>query len=251
MTISFYKTYYEGKVGMGYKPIEVKKIYEEVADAILLMIKKGQLQPGDKLESVEQLAENFSVSRSTIREALSGLRAMGLVKMRQGEGTFVTTFDPASFSLPVSTAFLMKKEDVKELYEVRKIVEVGAASLAASNRTEADLKVINATLEAMKSAKEKGDINESADFRFHLAIAAATHNDMLINLLGSISDIMAKTIKEARKLLLIKEYPSDLLISEHELIYKAIKNKQPDEAHNHMLNHLVAVEQLLFKYVRV
>lgn len=235
---------------MTYKSIEVKKIYEEVADSILLMIKNGQLQPGDKLDSVEKLAKKFSVGRSTIREALSGLRAMGLVVMRQGEGTFVTTYDPAQFSLPVSTAFLMKKKDVKELYEVRKIVEVGAASLAAIHRKDADLRAMEQALITMRAAKEKGDISEQADFSFHQAIAQATDNEMLISLLGSISDIMAETIKEARKLLLHQENRSDLLMKEHERIFTAIKNRQASAAHDYMLDHLVAVETVLFKYMK-
>ena len=69
------------------------------------MIKTGELKPGDRLDSVEQLAEIFDVSRSAVREALSGMRAMGLVVMRQGEGTFVTKFDAVNFSLPTNSKF--------------------------------------------------------------------------------------------------------------------------------------------------
>lgn len=68
-----------------YKQIKPKKIYEEVAEAILHMIQTGQLKPGDKLDSVQQLAENFQVGRAAIREALTALRAMGLIEMKQGK----------------------------------------------------------------------------------------------------------------------------------------------------------------------
>lgn len=71
---------------MEYKRIQTKKIYEEVADSIINMIKNGELKPGEKIESVEKLAKNFGVGRSAIREALNGLRTMGLVEMRQGKG---------------------------------------------------------------------------------------------------------------------------------------------------------------------
>ncbi|MDR6997848.1 DNA-binding FadR family transcriptional regulator [Neobacillus niacini] len=78
---------------MNYKKIKPKKIYEEVAEAIQDMIRTGKIKPGDKLDSVQQLAENFQVGRSAIREALTSLRAMGLVEMKQGEGTYVRLFE--------------------------------------------------------------------------------------------------------------------------------------------------------------
>lgn len=68
-----------------YKQIKTKKIYEEVAEALLETIKNGELQPGDKLDSVQALADSFQVSRSAVREALSALKAMGIVEMKQGK----------------------------------------------------------------------------------------------------------------------------------------------------------------------
>ena len=78
---------------MKYKQIKTKKIYEEVADALLEKIKAGELKPGEKLDSVQALSESFQVSRSAVREALSALKAMGLVDMKQGEGTYIREFE--------------------------------------------------------------------------------------------------------------------------------------------------------------
>ncbi|MCC2251343.1 FadR family transcriptional regulator [Virgibacillus sp. AGTR] len=232
---------------MEYKRIKTKKIYEQVADSLIDMIKSGQLKPGDKLDSVEQLAKNFDVGRSAIREALSGLRSMGLVEMHQGEGTYVKTFDPKRFTLPVSTAFLMKQNDVKELYQVRKILEVGTAGFAASSYQEADLIQMQKVLDVMRNAKGNDVLAESADTDFHIAIAQATHMDLLINLMGSVSELMSETIREARRLLLYSEDRADALLAEHERIYQAIKNRQPDRARDYMYDHLEKVEKLLFK----
>ncbi|MDY7043802.1 FadR/GntR family transcriptional regulator [Virgibacillus sp. M23] len=232
---------------MEYKRIKTKKIYEQVADSLIDMIKSGQLKPGDKLDSVEQLAKNFDVGRSAIREALSGLRSMGLVEMHQGEGTYVKTFDPRRFTLPVSTAFLMKQNDVKELYQVRKILEVGTAGFAASSYQEADLIQMQKALDVMRNAKGNDVLAESADTDFHIAIAQATHMDLLINLMGSVSELMSETIREARRLLLYSEDRADALLAEHERIYQAIKNRQPDRARDYMYDHLEKVEKLLFK----
>jgi GntR family transcriptional regulator, transcriptional repressor for pyruvate dehydrogenase complex len=234
---------------MEYKPIKTKKIYEEVADTILNWIKTGDLNPGDKLASVSQLAKNFEVSQSVIREALSGLRAMGLLTMRQGEGTYVTEYDASKFYLPVTTAFLMKKEDVKELFEVRRILEAGAAASAADNYEEEDLRNLEQILKDMEAAIGDGELGERADFNFHLAIVHASHNAMLVNLLSSVSEIMVETILETRKLLLYTEGRDEQLLAEHQLIYDAIKAGDAVKARECMLKHLVGVEQLLFKYL--
>ena len=79
---------------MTYKKIKPKKIYEEVSEELYEMIRSGTLKPGDKLDSIQQLAENFQVGRPAIREALSALSSMGLIEIKQGEGTFVKTFRP-------------------------------------------------------------------------------------------------------------------------------------------------------------
>lgn len=234
---------------MPYKQIRKVKIYEEVADSLIEMIKTGHLQPGDKLESVEQLARNFDVGRSAIREALSGLRTMGLVEMRQGEGTYVRKFHPSKFTLPVTTAFLMKLEDVKELYEVRQILEVGTVGLAAINYYEEDLLLIEEALMKMKHTGGNKKEAESADFSFHLAIAKASHNQMLISLMGSLSEIMSETIRETRRVLLYSEGMEDGLLTAHEAIFEAIKLRDTRKAEKAMLDHLISVQNQLFKHV--
>lgn len=233
---------------MEYKRIHAKKIYEEVADSLLAMLKTGELRQGDKLDSVGRLAENFNVSRSTIREALSGLRAMGIVEMRQGEGTYISQFDPSNFSFTAETGLLMNQDDIKELNEVRKILEVGAAKSAAINYNIEDLKPMEEALSEMKQANGHGKIGEQADLDFHLAIANATHNQMLINLIRSVSDTMVISMRETRRLLYNSEEMMAILIKEHELIFEAIQSRQFDLADKSMFNHLNEVEKTQLKY---
>ncbi|MBE1555966.1 FadR/GntR family transcriptional regulator [Sporosarcina limicola] len=235
---------------MEYKPIRTRKIYEEVTDSLLNLIKTGRLKPGDKLDSVEQLAKNFDVSRSAVREALSGLRAMGLLEMKHGEGTYITHFDASNFLLPVAAALVMERDDVKELSQVRKILEVGAAGLAAISHSEEDLLPMEQALQAMRDANGEGELGEKADLEFHLAIANATHNQMLINLMGSVSDIMVEAMREARKLIFHSEKGHANLLKEHQLIFDAIKGKQFNEAQNCMFNHLVEVENIVFNFIQ-
>jgi GntR family transcriptional regulator, transcriptional repressor for pyruvate dehydrogenase complex len=152
-----------------YKKIKPKKIYEQVAEAIHDMIRSGKLKPGDKLESVQQLAANFRVGRSTIREALTSLKAMGLLEIRQGEGTYIKQFETEQIAYLVSTAILMNKEDIAHLLEVRKIIEIWTAYSAAQKRTDRDLLAMENALEEMRSSSGIEEHGEQADVNFHLA----------------------------------------------------------------------------------
>ncbi|MGG0298695.1 GntR family transcriptional regulator, partial [Bacillus pacificus] len=136
------------------------------------MIKNGTLKPGDKLLPVHQLAEQFQVGRSAVREALSALRAMGLIEMKQGEGTYVKNFDSSSLTKSLNNRLLMKKEDILNLLEVRKVLEVGAVRAAAAKRTEDNLQNMKHWLDEM--AKSVGDekAGEKADFQFHIALTS-------------------------------------------------------------------------------
>lgn len=236
---------------MEYKSIRPKKIYEEVADSLLGMLKTGVLKQGDKLDSVDRMAVQFNVSRSTIREALSGLRAKGIVETRQGEGTYITKFDPSTFSIPIETGLLMNQEDIKELNEVRKILEVGAARSAAIHHQLEDLKPMEEALLAMEQANGEGMIGEQADLDFHLAVADATHNQMLINLIRSVSDTMVMTMRETRRLLFQSEERMTSLLREHQSIFEAIKSRQMDFADKNMLSHLLEVEKEQSKYMDI
>ncbi|WP_423407726.1 FadR/GntR family transcriptional regulator [Heyndrickxia sp. MSNUG] len=235
---------------MQYKKIKPKKIYEEVAEAIHGMIRSGQLKPGDKLDSVQQLAENFQVGRSAIREALTALRAMGLIEIRQGEGTYVREFETSQISFPLSTAILMNPEDTAHLLEVRKILEAGTVFSAAEKRTDIQLKAMEDALEEMKRANGNEELGEKADLQFHLAIAESSQNPLLISLMNHVSGLMGETMKETRRLWLYsKQTTTDRLHDEHYAIYQAIKEQDAETARSLMLSHIESVEDILLKYI--
>ncbi|MBB5324966.1 GntR family transcriptional repressor for pyruvate dehydrogenase complex [Anoxybacillus tepidamans] len=237
---------------MEYKQIKPKKIYEEVAEAIFDMIKTGVLKPGDKLDSVQQLAENFQVGRAAIREALTALKAMGLIELKQGEGTYVREFDPVMLSFPISVAALMKKEDIAHLVEVRKLLEVGAAGVAARKWTEKDLEAMQYALQQMKQGIDVGDeeLGEKADFLFHMAVATASQNPILVSLMNNVSEMMIETMRETRRIWLFsKQATSEQLLDEHMKIFEAIKDRDADAAQERMLQHLSNVERVLKKYI--
>ncbi|MGW6190142.1 FadR/GntR family transcriptional regulator [Bacillus cereus] len=221
-------------------------MYEEVSEAILTMIKNGTLKPGDKLLPVHQLAEQFQVGRSAVREALSALRAMGLIEMKQGEGTYVRNFDPSSLTKSLNNKLLMKKEDILNLLEVRKVLEVGAVRAAAAKRTEANLQNMKHWLDEM--AKSIGDekAGEKADFHFHMGIAESSHNNILLELMNHVSEMIAETIGESRRIILYGEQTtSERLLEEHQYIYNAVLKQDVELAQQAMLNHLTNVEHIV------
>lgn len=236
---------------MQYKKIKAKKIYEEVAEALHEMIRTGVLQPGDRLDSVQQLSDNFQVSRSAVREALSALKAMGLVDIKQGEGTFVKSFDAHQMVFPLSTAILMNKEDIANLLEVRKIIEVGTVSSAARNRTNEDITKIQGILEEMKLSQESEELGEKVDFEFHTAISTASHNPLLSIFLDQVSGLMFETMKETRRIWLYsKQTTREKLFQEHTMIYDFIVEQDEEKAKQAMLSHLENVENILIKYYK-
>ncbi|GLF86343.1 MULTISPECIES: FadR/GntR family transcriptional regulator [Bacillus] len=231
---------------MKYKQIKTKKIYEEIADALIESIRTGELLPGEKLDSVQALSESFQVSRSAVREALSALKAIGLIEMKQGEGTYVKQFDPEQLTFSLSPAFLMKQHDVTQLLELRTIIETGAVKKAALLRTDDDLHQLREALEQMKLAEAHKETGEEADLSFHLAIATASKNDLLKALMNHVSTLLVETMRETRKAVLFSKKASiRQLYKEHEHIYKAVLARQPEEAERAMLTHLKNVEKLL------
>ncbi len=231
---------------MEYKKIKPKKIYEEVADTLQEAISSGKLKPGTKLESVQQLAENFQVGRSAIREALTALKAMGLIEMRQGEGTYVKEFEAEDLNFQIAKAMLMNQQDVKHLLEVRKIIETGAAATAAKKHNSDNLLKMEAALNGMKGALGNEELGETSDLQFHLAISEATQNPMLTKLLLQVSDLMQETMKETRRITLFsKEKSTERLYNEHLAIYEAIVAGNEEAARSALLLHLNNVEETL------
>ena len=224
-----------------YKKIRPKKLYEEIAEILRSMIARGELKPGDKLESVQKLATSFQVGRSAIREALSALRAMGLVEMKQGEGTYIKHFEAEKSSLAVSAPLLMQKTDVLHLVEVRKVFETGSVMYAARNRTEEDIECMLKILVDMQEALGDSDQEKETDIALHMAIAKATHNPLMISLMQNITDTM-KSIMSSEIWLRSEMMTLENLLDDHKRIVVAIIEQDEQRAQSLMHQHLSVVK---------
>ncbi|MEF2093732.1 FadR/GntR family transcriptional regulator [Bacillus sp. CFBP9009] len=236
---------------MVYKKIKPKKIYEEVSDELYEMIRSGSLKPGEQLDSIQQLAENFQVGRPAIREALSALSSMGLIEIKQGEGTFVKTFDPAILNHPLSAALLMDQDNIKHLLEVRKILESGTAEVAAKKRTEENLIKLKDRLFDMEKVSDDEELSDKADIAFHVAVANASQNELLITLMNHVSELMTEKMRDIRRIALYSEEMTlKQLYQQHVRIYDAIVAQDEDGARSAMLFHLQSVEESLDRVIQ-
>ncbi|MFC5499333.1 FadR/GntR family transcriptional regulator [Caenimonas terrae] len=213
----------------------------DLVDAIGDRIRQARVAPGDKLPTEAEIMQEFGVSRTVVREAISKLQASGLVVTRHGIGTFVLgvggTEGGAFRIAPEQVATL---RDVIAVLELRAGVETEAAALAAQRRTPENLADMRAALDAFAAAIEAGQDAVAADFQFHLGVARATQNPHYVQLLTSLG-IMIIPRARLDALEAAGEERRDYLRrvnGEHESIFDAIANQDADGARAAMRTHL-------------
>ena len=186
-------------MGMEVTRLTKRNHYEEIAEQIKLLITSGKLKVGDKLPSTKEMSEQFGVGRSTTREALSALKAMGWIEIRQGGGCRVISSSPAELMFPELQTLRSNRETLLELLEVRQSLEVSNAAIAAQKRTEADLSDMNKLILDMEHSVGDDLEGERTDLLFHLTLAKATHNRIMVQLFESITNQMEMAIREIRR----------------------------------------------------
>lgn len=220
---------------MSFQPIKTKRIYEEIMEQLKDMISRGELKQGQKLPPERELAESLGVSRASVREALTALEAIGILDIRPGEGTFVRETSVSATFAPLAMVLEMEQNSMSQLMEVRRVLETEIAALAVQRATEEDLQNIEVNLNRMKSANTVSEAVE-ADLRFHFAIAEATHNSILLRIMNTVADLMHNTFRIRREELFADKGRE--IISEHEAIYRAIRDRDIDSAKLRMLQHI-------------
>ncbi|HEY3424019.1 MAG TPA: FadR/GntR family transcriptional regulator [Negativicutes bacterium] len=230
-----------------FRPVKTKKVYEEIIEQIKKLIIDGKLQPGDKLLSERELSDKLNVSRASVREAFSALEIMGVISIRPGEGSFVRQISYEGMMEPLSFLMHVEIEDIMQLLEVRKILEVETAALAASRATPKNVDAIHMALKQMAEEVDAGEIGEMGDAAFHFAVASAANNPVLISLMGTISDLMTKTFRSSRQKLFLIESMPQMLYDDHYGIYEAIAKQKPKLARQRMQEHLTMIEEAMLE----
>ena len=172
------------------------RLYKQIADQIQGLIVARSLQPGDKLPSERELAEQLGISRTVVREAIRTLSVRGLVKVKPGCGTYVQAFSPEAAMASIELLLKLKHtpESLGNLYEIRRMVEIEIAGLAAERATDEDCAALEAALGGMVANTEDPKAFTDHDLAFHAALATATQNDLFSALLSPISNLWLDVI---------------------------------------------------------
>ncbi len=207
-----------------------------VASSISREISQSRLKPGDQLPTEQALATTFGVSRNVVREAIARLRSEGRIWSQQGRGAFVAD-SPNSTVLTIDHDTLQKGDSFASLFELRGILEVQAAALAAKRRSEDDLAKMRNALRTMTTTPYGSVEWLKADLEFHLAVTHATRNPYMTQFLGFVSEKVRESILAAGS-----SHHSDEMagatLAEHEAILAAILAGDAEGAHVAMRKHL-------------
>ncbi len=208
---------------------------DHVTRELTATITSGALAPGDKLPTGQRLAAQYGVSLTVIREAISSLRAEGLIESRQGAGVFVARASARQpFRIP--TGAHSRAESARRIFELRMGVEATAAALAAARRTKKQLRTLTLAHHAMIAAVARHEPAVDEDFAFHRAIAEATGNDLFTSFITFLGHHIRESISTSRGAGSGGE--PEKVIGEHAAILQAIERGDADRAGAAMKRHM-------------
>jgi GntR family transcriptional repressor for pyruvate dehydrogenase complex len=226
-------------------PIRADRLSDQVAAQLQALVTRNAIRPGEKLPSERELCELLGVSRTVVREAVRSLAVKGLLEVRRGGGTIVRAPDPALVSEMMTMVLRTGGGDVNftHVQEVRRLLEVEIAGLAAERRNDDDLAKIEAQIQTMVAHESDPQRWAVADVAFHAAIAEATHNPLYPMLLSTIADLLMEVRLTGVRL---PETPKKAY-SHHQAIFTRIKAQDRVGARKAMQDHLRESEETFQK----
>lgn len=228
-----------------FERVSRQRISDEVFLQIQKAITKGELKPGTKLPSEREMSKEFGVSRVAIREALRKLEQLGLITIKLGMdgGAIVSELSHAPVAQLFGLMVELQEETLLELIEVRRIIEVPAAGLAALRRTAEDLERIGEAIDRMRLAAESGWRREFHDLNvfFHIAIVEAARNRVLTIIMKSIED----ALQDAFELVPFTKEIVASTVNAHTEILKAIESQNRAVVEELMGIHVLDFEKYL------
>lgn len=222
--------------GHMFKPIQDKRLHQQVFEQIQAMILNGQLQPGDRLPSERDLGELLQVSRNSVREALRALEVLGIIECRHGGGNYIKIDVNAGLIEPLTLMFKLHGGSFTDLLVVRRSLETEAAALAAERITAEQSAELAQLLEATRANVSEAE-NIRLDKAFHLKIADISGNVLLLTFLTAISTLLERSIKDGRQAIMHTFRDHDQLLTMHENIYQAISSHHREAAIAAVKNH--------------
>lgn len=220
-----------------YTPVKNTKVYEEVIEQIKTMITSGELKKGEKLPPERELVEKFQVSRTSVREALRALQIIGLIESKQGGGNYIRDSFEDNLIEPLSLMFVLQNSKKMEILELRRVLEVETARLAAKKIKDEPLLRMKEIVDIMKETLDE-EYNVVLDKEFHYIIAKESGNRLIVSILTAVSSLIDSFIKEAREAILSHEENRETLTKHHENIYLALAAHDEEQAGQVMQEHM-------------
>ena len=218
--------------------IKRHRLHEDIVQQFHNLIRQGKLKHGDRLPSERDLAEQFKVSRSSVREAIRSLELQGLVVSKRGSGTFINADNLDAVLALMPATLSTGGEDLSHVFEMRHLLEPPIAALAARRATSEEMKLLRQILEQQRMQIEAGETGVESDTAFHFALASATHNTALVKVVSAVEDIL----QMSRDLSLQEPgRPQRSLASHHEILETIIAG-DAERSQRAMEHHLTAVE---------
>lgn len=225
-----------------------KRTYELIVEQINLLCLEQNLQPGDRLPAERDLAGLFGVSRNSVREALKDLESKGVIETRQGGGSFLAASKRNLLGNELRTQLdKTQAQLIDDMLELRRAFEVEAASLAAQRATTENLEAIRKVLAQMAEAGTDPEVGVQADLDFHLQVAAATKNQLLIDLMATLAKRLEENIRATRRHRFTDASRHQDTLNEHEEIYHAIAANNSELAKRLMDRHISRIRSELHR----
>jgi GntR family transcriptional repressor for pyruvate dehydrogenase complex len=234
---------------MAFQRVKQPKISDVIMAQLEAMILEGSLKPGQQLPPERELAAQFEVSRPSLREALQKLSARGLIVSRQGGGSFVSDSIGSSMVDPLTQLFSTHPEAQYDLLEFRHALEGVSAYYAALRCTQVDKERLQACYVALQSAHDEKLFEQEtkADAEFHLAIAEASHNAVLLHTMRSLFTLLHDNIYANLESVYPKRDTRERIHNQHRVLLNAIIAEDPEKARNAAHDHLAFIEEAIIE----
>jgi GntR family transcriptional repressor for pyruvate dehydrogenase complex len=223
-----------------YKVVQTSRLYEQIVQQIEESVLKGTLKEGDQLPAERELAQQFGVSRTAVREAIRALHEKGLVDAYPGRGTFVANRNSNSLRQSLDRILKSGQSDrAAYLVEIREILEPEIAALAAARADDQDLATMREAVSVMDNARRDADAFIEADLDFHLSLAEAAANPFILSLIDSIVALL----REQRMRIFYVDGGPERGQVHHKRILDAIERRDALGAREAMQAHLRQVRE--------
>lgn len=210
-------------------PLANRSLVDRIIDRITEALIRNELAPGDRLPTENELVTSLGVGKSSVREAIKILQAMGVVEVRRGEGTFIAQSAPSLGINPMLYQLLLDQGSIEDIFALREVFEPGYTLLARQNATEEDLANIEQALLRFEDLVARGVHTGEDDLLFHIAILEATHNPYVIRVGRMILKLFMGSISRS-----VRIVPQQA-VGDHRRIYEAFMAKDAGRLHSAVL----------------